>query len=75
VKWTTPSSLLTSRRLHAPIPKSLACKGEKALLWLEGGWLLYPENGWRELIPLYDYSYFISASPENVSQHILNRHV
>ena len=64
-----------SRKIHEPIQNSLVCEAKNALLWLEGGWLLYPEEGWGELIKLYDYSYFITATEADVSTQVINRHI
>jgi len=64
-----------SRKIHEPIQNSLLCESKNALLWLEGGWLLYPEEGWGELVKLYDYSYFITAAEEEVANQVINRHI
>ncbi|HWC57948.1 MAG TPA: hypothetical protein VG621_03295 [Candidatus Paceibacterota bacterium] len=53
-----------SRELHNPVENAVSVISEKALLIIEGLWLLYPHGLWRKLAPLLDFKIFIEADKE-----------
>ncbi len=64
-----------SRKLHDPVKDGIVVDTEKALLIVEGLWLLYDKAGWEAVGSLLDYAIFIDADRERVKQSVLKRHM
>src|ERR1039458_551102 len=64
-----------SRKLHDPVKNSLVVEARKALLIVEGLWLLYDQGGWEAVGPLLDYSIFIDGDKARARESVLKRHI
>jgi pantothenate kinase len=64
-----------SRKLHDPVKDGVVVEAEKALLIVEGLWLLYDKAGWDAVGSLLDYAIFIEADRERVRESVLKRHM
>jgi pantothenate kinase len=64
-----------SRKLHDPVKDGVVVEAEKALLIVEGLWLLYDKAGWDAVGSLLDYAIFIDADREKVKESVLKRHI
>ncbi len=64
-----------SRKTHEPIDNSVEIKNEKSLLLIEGLWLLSGRDGWKNVRPLLDYSFFMDADKDKVRSMVIFRHM
>jgi hypothetical protein len=64
-----------SRKLHDPVKDAIVVEAGKALLIVEGLWLLYDKAGWNAVGSLLDYAIFIEADRERVKESVLKRHM
>ena len=64
-----------SRKIHNPINQAVSCREQSCLLILEGGWLLYDQAPWNELLPLYDYTVFMHSAADTLKQNVIKRHI
>jgi len=64
-----------SRKLHDPVKNGIVVETEKALLIVEGLWLLYDKAGWDAVGSLLDYAIFIDADQGRVKESVLKRHM
>ncbi|WP_151993168.1 nucleoside/nucleotide kinase family protein [Buttiauxella massiliensis] len=61
------------RNLHDPVENAIAVKAP--IVVVEGNWLLLDHPEWQALRELCDYSVFISAAPEMLSERLIGRKV
>ena len=64
-----------SRKLHDPVADGVRIEEKKALLIVEGLWLLYDQAGWEAIGPLLDYSLFIESAKERTREPVIRRHM
>jgi len=64
-----------SRKLHDPVKDGVVVQTDKALLIVEGLWLLYDKAGWDAVGSLLDYAIFIDADTGRVKESVLKRHM
>lgn len=63
-----------SRRIHDPIEGVITISEKRAILFVEGLWLFYEHDKWKEVLPLIDYRIFIEADKERVMEAVVKRH-
>jgi len=59
------------RNLHDPVENAITVKAP--IVVVEGNWLLLNQPEWQSLRALCDYSVFISAQPELLSERLIGR--
>lgn len=59
------------RNLHDPVENAIAVQAPVVVV--EGNWLLLNQPEWQALRELCDYSVFISAAPEMLSERLISR--
>ncbi|MEW7312225.1 nucleoside/nucleotide kinase family protein [Buttiauxella gaviniae] len=59
------------RNLHDPVENAIAVKAP--IVVVEGNWLLLNQPEWQPLRALCDFSVFISAPPERLSERLIGR--
>lgn len=64
-----------SRTIHDPVPGVLNISEPRALLILEGLWLLYDHAGWKFVSNELDYAYFLDDDLERLRKHTIERHI
>jgi putative kinase len=64
-----------SRKLHDPVPNSIAITNPATLLVVEGLWLLYDQADWEQVRLLLDFCYFIDSDTERTRQAVIKRHM
>ncbi len=58
-----------------PQPNDIAITSDISLLILEGNWLLFDEEPWRQISVLVDGTWFIDVAPGLARQRIARRHI
>jgi pantothenate kinase len=71
-RLTVPSY---SRTLHEPQSDGHEIESSVALIISEGNYLLLNEGHWRELLPLFDESWFVAVNPEVARRRLVEREV
>lgn len=64
-----------SRKLHDPVPNSIAVAAPATLLLVEGLWLLWEQAGWEQIRSLLDFCYFIDSAKERTQEAVIQRHM
>lgn len=64
-----------SRKIHDPIENAIVIHEQNALLFVEGLWLLYGQNGWEKVGKLLDFSIFVEADKGKVKHGVVGRHM
>ncbi|KXJ90288.1 P-loop containing nucleoside triphosphate hydrolase protein [Microdochium bolleyi] len=58
-----------------PVPRGAAIPSQAKLVILEGNWLLYDEDPWRQISALVDESWFVDVEPRLARERVARRHV
>ncbi|ETS82645.1 hypothetical protein PFICI_04521 [Pestalotiopsis fici W106-1] len=78
VDATTPATIYAPSFDHAtkdPIPRDIAIPPTVSTVILEGNWLLYDEEPWRQINQLVDESWFVDVDVQVAKARIARRHV
>lgn len=64
-----------SRKLHDPVPHSIAIRSPATLLLVEGLWLLSAQGDWAQVRPRLDFCYFIDSDKARTREAVIQRHM
>jgi len=64
-----------SRETHNPAPDSISVTADKAIILLEGQWLLRNTPEWENIRNLCSYQFSISGPNESLKENVIKRHI
>lgn len=64
-----------SRLAHDPVENTVFISDKKSLLLIEGLWLLYDKNGWREVSKHIPFCYYIETEKDQTRAGTIERHI
>ncbi len=64
-----------SRTLHEPIENQIRITKKRAVLLIEGNWLLHNSHGWDKVKKELDYCYYLESDAATAKQEVIKRHI